>query len=298
MRNENNGTVRINRVTWIIAAVLVIIVIAAVIVDIITANVEMLEPAETTCSSEQMSSRPTEFEVQTEATISTEETTELSTDMTQETVPVTAPTVTPTLPAPTDPPKTVIHLPYTIPGTTLEIHKVANYTGVYLEDGSNSDISDVAMMLIYNSGSEAVEFADCKLIYDDKTLEFKLSALPAGARVAVQEVNGQSCAKGDLTACGVDIATMPVLEMSEDQVSVVDNGDNTLTITNLTEQDIPTVRVFYKYYLEDEDAFIGGITFNAAVVDLKAGESMLLTTKRFTSNSCLIIMVRTYDTLA
>ena len=298
MSKEKIGVILTKRVTWIVVAVLVILAVMALIIGVITAEVETPAPTEVDRSTEQVTIQPIETEIQTEETHPSEEVTEPSTEPTQETAPATVPIVTPTLPMPTTPPKTVIKLPYTIPGTTLVIQKVANYTGIYLEDGSNSDVTDVAMMLLYNTGSEAIEFADLVLHYDDKTLEFKVSALPAGAKIAVQELNGQSCAFGDLTSCGIDIATTPVMELSENKVNVVDNGNNTLTVTNLTDQDIPTVRIFYKYYLEDEDAYIGGITFNAAIYDLKAGESMVLMPKRFASKGSRIIMVRIYDTVA
>lgn len=47
--------------------------------------------------------------------------------------------------------------------------------------------------------------------------------------------------------------------MSEDQVRVTDNGDNSLTVTNLTQEPIVCVRVFYKYYMEDLDVYVGGL---------------------------------------
>lgn len=290
----NNSAILTKRLTWIIAAILLVTVVG-VVIGIVTSGSQTVTPTEPAEMTEQMAEQTTEAsEVDAEPT----ETSDSATQSTEETTAPTSPTVAPTLPQPTTPPKTVIKLPYTIPGTTLVIQRVANYTGIYLEDGSNSDITDVAMMLLYNAGTEAVEFADCKLVYDDKTLEFKVSALPAGAKVAVQEINRQSCASGDLTDCVINIATLEKMEMSEVQVSVVDNGDNSLTVTNLTEQTIPTIRIFYKYYLSEEDAYIGGIAFSAAIQELKAGESIVLRPNHFSSNGSLVIMVRTYDTTA
>ena len=292
-----------NRVMWCVAAVLLIIVVVVAVIGIIASTSKDSAPTEPTQHTVQVTEQTTEAtDAETEVTESvkapTEAPTEATAEPTEETSAPTSPIITPTIPQPTTPPKTVIKLPYTIPGTTLVIQRVANYSGIYLEDGSNADVTDVAMMLLYNAGTEAVEFADCKLIYDDKILEFKVSALPAGAKIAVQEINRQSCALGDLTECRVEIATLKKMEMSEDQVSVVDNGNNTLTVTNLTDQDIATVRIFYKYYLTDEEAYIGGIAFSAPIQELKAGESIVLMPNHFSSNGSVVIMVRTYDTAA
>ena len=298
-RTDKSRATPTNRLTWIVAVILLLIVLAAVVIGITVSNSKTPAPTEPSQYSEQATETTNEAtEAETEATETTEEPTETTIEPTEETAAPTSPIITPTIPQPTTPPKTVIKLPYTIPGTSLVIQRVANYSGIYLEDDSNADITDVAMMLLYNAGTEAVEFADCKLIYDDKTLEFKVSALPAGAKIAVQEINRQSCAFGDLTECRIDIATLEKMEMSEDLVNVVDNGNNTLTVTNLSDKDIATVRIFYKYYLADEDAYIGGIAFSAAIHDLKVGESILLMPNHFSSNGSLVIMVRTYDTVA
>ena len=299
MGENRPGMSRIQKTNLLILviAVILLIVVVAAIIGIIRSDNQTVLPDETAEPTALATEQPTEAtELPTVTETPTEAPTESETEPTEQTTAPTAPTVAPTIPQPTRPPKTVINLPYTIPGTTLVIHWVANYSGIYLEDGSNAEITDVAMMLVYNSGSEAVEFADCKLVYDDKTLEFKISSLPAGGKIAVQEINQQSCAAGDLTQCTAEVATLAVMEMSSQQVLVIDNGDNSLTVTNLTEQDIPTVRIFYKYYLLEEEAYIGGITFSAAVQNLKAGESIVLMPKHFSSNGSQVIMVRIYDT--
>lgn len=280
-----------------ILAVVLVVVIIACIIGIVVSPVSEPVPTE---PSESTAALLTEAAENAEATtVATDEAAEATAEATEESA--TAPTNPPaTVPAtntkPTDPPKTVISLPYTIPGTTLVIQRVANYDGIYLEDGTNSEVSGVAMMLLYNSGSEAVEYANCTLVYDDKTLQFVASAIPAGARVAVQEATKASCASGDLTSCSADIALMEAMDMSDDLVKVEDNGNNSLIVTNLTDQDIVTVRVFYKYYLTDESAYVGGITYNAKISGLKAGESIVITPSHFSSEGSVVVMVRTYDT--
>ena len=85
------------------------------------------------------------------------------------------------------------------------------------------------------------------------------------------------------------------MEMSESKVQVTDNGDNTLTVKNLSNETIPTIRVFYKYYMEDEKLFIGGIAFTVRVSMLGAGASVEIQPSHYASRTSRVVMILTYD---
>lgn len=170
-----------------------------------------------------------------------------------------------------------ISLPYEIPDTGLVVAKVAAYDGIFLEDGSNEEITGVAAMVLTNTADTAVEFAGITLTAGTETWEFRASAIPAGATVVVQEANRTHFRETAYGDCKADVATLPELEMSSDQVEVTEHGGNSLTVTNLTGASIPVVRVFYKYYLEDMDAYVGGIAYTAKVENLEAGASVQIT---------------------
>ena len=188
-----------------------------------------------------------------------------------------------------------ISLPYEIPDTGLIVAKVAAYDGIFLEDGSNEEITGVAAMVLTNTADTAVEFAGITLTAGTETWEFRASAIPAGATVVVQEANRTHFRETAYGDCKADVATLPELEMSSDQVEVTENGGNSLTVTNLTGASIPVVRVFYKYYLEDMDAYVGGIAYTAKVENLEAGASVQITPTHYASGSSRVVMVRTYD---
>lgn len=191
----------------------------------------------------------------------------------------------------------VITFPYKIKETGLEVQQVASYDGVFLEDGSDSDISGVAVVVLKNTGKSAIGYTEVKLVRGDATLLFKASAIPAGATVVVQESNKSSYVEGDYTACDAEVAYIDKLEMSEKQVEIKDNGDNSLTVTNLTDKDIAAVRVFYKFYMENEKTYVGGIAYNAKASGLKAKKSINLKPIHYASGPSKVIMVRTYDTV-
>ena len=172
---------------------------------------------------------------------------------------------------------------------------VAAYDGIFLEDGSNEEITGVAAMVLTNTADTAVEFAGITLTAGTETWEFRASAIPAGATVVVQEANRTHFRETAYGDCKADVATLPELEMSSDQVEVTEHGGNSLTVTNLTGASIPVVRVFYKYYLEDMDAYVGGIAYTAKVENLEAGASVQITPTHYASGSSRVVMVRTYD---
>jgi hypothetical protein len=113
--------------------------------------------------------------------------------------------------------------------------------------------------------------------------------------LVVQEKYGKTIPDGDITSVGATIVERADMEMSEGKVEVTDNGNNTLTIKNLTAETIPTVRIFYKYYMADEDIFVGGIAFTVRITRLNPGASVTIQPSHYASQTCRVVMVLTYD---
>lgn len=202
-----------------------------------------------------------------------------------------------TIPPETDPSTgevTGIAFPCQIPGYDLVIEKLAPYSGMFVEDGSNRAVSNVAMLLVRNDGSYPIEYTQIAVQYEGQTLQFDISALPAGERLVVQETTGKAVPASVALSANALVVQRAQLEMSQ-QVRVTDNGDNTLTVENLTQDTIPTIRVFYKYYMEDEDIFVGGIAFSVRITRLAAGSSVVIQPSHYTSDTSCLVMVQTYD---
>ena len=52
---------------------------------------------------------------------------------------------------------------------------------------------------------------------------------------------------------------------------------------NLTNKELPVVRLFYKYFYEDENTFLGGITYSASAEKVPAGGSVTVSPGHFES---------------
>jgi len=185
--------------------------------------------------------------------------------------------------------------PYEIPEYRLVIEKMAPYNGMFVEDGSNVNTQNVAMLLVHNNGDFPLEYTQITVTYGEEVLQFDISALPVGERLVVQEKTGKSIPEEKATAATAMMIQRADLEMSESLVRVTDNGDNTLTVQNLTGEMLPTVRVFYKYYMEDEGIFVGGIAFTVRITRLGANASVTVQPSHYTSQTSRVVMVLTYD---
>ena len=188
-----------------------------------------------------------------------------------------------------------ISFPCQIPGYDLTIEKMAPYNGMFVEDGSNANIENVAMLLVKNNGDFPVEYIQIRVVCGQKELLFDISALPAGEKLVVQEKTGKTISESKATSASALVVQRANMEMSESKVQVIDNGDNTLTVKNLTNETIPTVRVFYKYYMENEKLFVGGIAFTVRISRLSAGASVTIRPSHYTSQTSRVVMALAYD---
>ena len=191
--------------------------------------------------------------------------------------------------------ETILSFPCQVPGYDLTIEKMAPYNGMFVEDGTNANTENVAMLLVHNNGNVPVEYTQIRVMHGQEELLFDISALPAGEKLVVQEKNGKTISASEATSASALVVQRADMEMSEDQVKVTDNGNNTLTVQNLTDETIPTIRIFYKYYMEEEALFVGGIAFTVRITRLAPGASVTIQPAHYTSQTSRVVMVLTYD---
>ena len=187
-------------------------------------------------------------------------------------------------------------LPYSIPGSGLVIEQINSYDGLFFEDGSDKEVSNITAMILANTGDDCAEYIDITFARDGVKLKFIASALEAGGRMVILEADGKPFSDGTYSNCVADVATLTEFTMSENQVRVEENAEGGLIVTNITEKDIPCIRIFYKFYMTDSDVYVGGITYTAKATDLAAGASCTITPSHYLKGYSKIIMVKTYDT--
>lgn len=186
-------------------------------------------------------------------------------------------------------------LPYAIADQGLTLERAAPYSGPYLEDGSDEHISNVGMILVRNTTEKTVEYAQITLTYAGGSVSFYVSSLPAGKAAIVQAQDRKAIPSGALLSCSAVSAMGEGMDRMEDRVLITENDDGSLRIENLTQEDMPTLRIFYKHYMEDEDLYVGGITYTVKLDGLPAGETVIVRPSHYVAGACRILRVSVYN---
>lgn len=189
-----------------------------------------------------------------------------------------------------------ITIPFRDDSSGIEIERIDNYSGYYIEDGTEDKVENVAALTLKNNSDQAIEYGNIRLSQGETTLEFQFSLIPAGAQAVVMEAK-RSAYEADLELAyeGSTVANIKNMDMAQDSINVTVGSDGGITVTNISQNDIPQLRVFYKNLLDD-NVYMGGIAYNAKIEGLKRGESRTVYPSHYDPEHGEIMMVRTYET--
>ena len=176
----------------------------------------------------------------------------------------------------------------------ITIQRINAYSGIFIEDGSDKEVKNVAAIEVKNTSNKPLEFAQIQLYNGSKKLVFDVSTLPANSSAVVMEKNKASfsSSKG-VTYGGTTAGYVNSLEKAS-SIKCKKVKNNGIEVTNTSSKTIPCVRVFYKYK-SSEGYYVGGITYTAKVKDLKAGASQTIYPSHFASDGGEIMMVKAYN---
>lgn len=179
---------------------------------------------------------------------------------------------------------------------SLEISTMAaGYDGAFLEDGSDDEVKNVLALLFKNNGEQDIQYAEYVFAVDGKPISFKVSDLPRGQQCVVLEASRHQRDTNEvLELVSRVVAPVDILPGSDKVVPVI-NDDNSITLMNLTQEELPVVRVFYKYFYPDENTFVGGITYTATATKIPAGGSVTISPSHFEANASVIMGTGVYD---
>ena len=185
---------------------------------------------------------------------------------------------------------------FTIEEYGLKITEISSYSGEYLEDGSDSEVSNIMMITVENTSAVNIQYCEIYLLDENgEEARFALSTLPANEKVQVLEKNKRSFKKNDnFVRADAEYVAYFQKEMSMYSDTVKISGlDGALNITNISDNDITgTVYVYYKNYDSENDLFVGGITYRAKVDSgIKAGEIAQVMTSHYSPETSMLMFV-------
>ncbi len=165
--------------------------------------------------------------------------------------------------------------------------EINTFSGIYVEDGKNEKVENVATILVENRSEVFLDRATVKYKYGDKTATFLVTGLPAKGKCWVMEANKlQPDGKHSFEFEDCISAFKEDATLGEGKIKTSAKG-NTLTVTNISEKTLNNVCVYYKNTMDDGN-FLGGITYMLTFDVLKPGESLEKASGHYSENSKIV----------
>ena len=182
-----------------------------------------------------------------------------------------------------------------IKNSGIVAHGILPFEGVFIEKMEDIECSNVPTILLENTTDKMISYMLLTLDAEGAIWTFEASAIPAGSYIMVQEKNASSYAKVNVSCKDLQLAQEENEGKLEDEIQVEIGEQGGLTISNISSEDIPVVRLFYKLKLEGTNVYVGGITYTVKLDDLKAGSSQTVYPSHFVEKYAEILMIRKYD---
>ncbi len=185
----------------------------------------------------------------------------------------------------------LVPFPCNVTGTELTALQLARYEGPFWEDNSETEVVDVAALVIENMGTFFAEGAVI-LEWEQDRMVFEFYDLPPGERALILEKDRKRYRQGAPVVCyGWD---REVYYENMGHVSVEDAGGAAMAVTNRTDGIVPVTQISYKTRDPGSGMFIGGISYRVQVRNLLPGERRIVTPYHYASGSSEILYVITW----
>ena len=188
-----------------------------------------------------------------------------------------------------------ISLPYNIEKKNMEILSIGQYSGKFLEDGSDKDKENILAIVVKNTSDKVIDYGEITMKISGKsgTLKFKVTNLKPGASALVMESSGEVefNTQDRYIYVGSNSNTIKSTSLKEDEVAITTKG-NKITVENLTDKNINKVYVYYKT-VSPGNCYLGGVTYRLKLQNVRSGKSVSAESRHFSNLSSEIIKVET-----
>ncbi len=176
----------------------------------------------------------------------------------------------------------------TVPNQALEVLQYGAFNGLFVEDGSDKEVESVACILVKNHSGAYIDYGKITAKIGEQMGEFILTGIPADGIIWVMESTGMTIgAEDSFTYVDQVISQLRTEEMIDSRVQV-SFSDGAIVLTNLSEEDLTDVKVYYKQIHEDGN-LLGGITYTLTAEALSAGQSTALISAHSRQEGCYLV---------
>lgn len=172
----------------------------------------------------------------------------------------------------------------------IAIRSVGMYTGVFIEDGSDEVVSNVAALLVVNLSDEMLQIAIIEFeVAEGETATFQVTNLPSGCATLVMEQNAREYSSDDDYSFA-EVSTGFITQELYSDIFSISGEDGTLYLTNNSDETYDVVYVYYKY-VQTGGLYLGGITYRTPFEDVEPGETVEALAAHYFINSSLLTLV-------
>lgn len=182
------------------------------------------------------------------------------------------------------------------PAGQVQVTAVGRFSGSFVEDGTDDEVTDVLALIVENTGDSWVEYAELTVDCGGETARFVLSALPAGSSALLMEMNRMTYVSGTAYRLSgeakVAELTSAVFDFSGEFALYPDDG--VINVENISGEDhSEKVSVCFKNYRYG--LYFGGICYRARFENgIAAGEIVQSIQPHYT-NADSVILFMTYE---
>lgn len=171
-----------------------------------------------------------------------------------------------------------IKFPYLIEEEKLEIASLFTYSGLN-PDADMQEGNEVAAIEFKNVSDDFLEHAAVKAVFSDGSEQtFVIENLPAGKETLAFSVDNQVLLANE--SCVEIVAETIFGENMQDDCIAVSTDGMTITVENISEEDLSGINIYYRDVCEDK--FFGGITHQYTIETLPKGENTT-----FSAQNCI-----------
>jgi len=189
------------------------------------------------------------------------------------------------------PQQETVLFPFAIEDTPLVVECPVCYDGPFTEAEGDAPIANGFALLLRNTSDMEILLAQVKLQKEQQQYCFEGSHIPPQASILLVENSGASWAGETFDLCTGTVEYAEHESLPETVVQIVDADMGAVAITNLTQEPLADLRLYYKNYLPDANIYVGGSTFTKTVETLSPGQTLYLPLDYYASGYSRIMKV-------
>lgn len=178
----------------------------------------------------------------------------------------------------------------------LSLVSIGSYSGLYIEEGRDTEVHNVLAITVYNGNSKDLQYAEIFVSVGEVFAQFDITCLPAGSSVTVLEKDMKNYTSDMqfkyVTSSNVAFFSEPMPLHSD--VIFVTCCEGYINVTNMSETDIDSDVVVYYKQVKD-GRYFGGITYTVTIKGgIGAKSSVMMSAPHFVPDESEVMFV-VYD---